>query len=395
MINKRLESLTNKNSSIRAMFEEGKRLSKVFGEENVYDFSLGNPCVEPPTLVQESIVNTVSLDGSSKIHGYMSNAGYPFVRKAVADQLNSINNTGYSENNIIMTVGAAGGLNCILQTLINPRDEVIVVAPFFVEYINYIENWQGKAVIVEANPLDFTLSPKNILKGITERTKAIIINNPNNPTGVVYNENNILNVCDILRQKEKEFGHPIYIISDEPYRELVYDNAIVPFIPSFYNNTIIVYSWSKSLSLPGERIGYVAISPRATDADLIFRACCISNRIIGFVNAPSLMQHVVNNSIDIKPNIFLYDENRKLLYSELSKIGFDCVYPLGAFYLWMKCPCDEKVFVDKAKSLNILLVGGNSFYGKGYVRIAYCVPKIRVQNSIKAFQNLWRIAKKA
>lgn len=389
MINKRLETLTKKNSAIRAMFEEGKRLSKIYGEENVYDFSLGNPSVESPALVKESIVDMVSSNDSLTIHGYMSNSGYPFVRKTIADQLNSIDNLGYSENNIIMTVGAAGGLNCVLQTLLNPGDEVIVVAPFFVEYINYIENWQGKTIIVETNSSDFSLSPVNILNGITEKTKAIIINNPNNPTGVVYNEINIIKVCDVLRKKAKEYGHPIYIVSDEPYRELVYDNVMVPFIPKYYDNTIIVYSWSKSLSLPGERIGYIAISPKAADSELIFSACSISNRIIGFVNAPSLMQRVVRECLECKPDVSIYNSNRELLYNELTKIGFECTFPQGAFYLWVKTPCDEDLLIEKAKSLHLLVVGGSGFYKKGYIRIAYCVSNQTAKKSICVFKNLW------
>ena len=389
MISKRLESLTKRNSAIRAMFEEGNRLAEKYGRENVYDFSLGNPCVESPEKVKKSIIDILSTEKPLDIHGYMPNSGYVFVRKTIAEFLNKNSKAHYGPNHIIMVVGAAGGLNCILQTLLNPGDEVIVVAPFFVEYTNYIENWGGNTIIAQSDEKTFMLSVENIREKISSNTKAIILNNPNNPTGVVYSEDNIRELSQALLEKEKEYGHPIYIVSDEPYRELVYDGKSVPFIPNFYSNTMIVYSWSKSLSLPGERIGYLAISPTANDTELIFNAASISNRIIGFVNAPSLMQRVVESCIDCQPRLEEYDENRKLLYDELTKIGYECTYPQGAFYLWMKTPCDEGTFVDKAKEYNLLLVKGSAFYRAGYVRIAYCVSKETVINSISAFKKLW------
>lgn len=389
MISKRLEKLTKNNSAIRAMFEEGNRLASLYGRENVFDFSLGNPVVETPAKVKSEIINILENEDSMKIHGYMPNAGYKDVREAIANDLNSRFSQEYLFSNIIMVVGAAGGLNCILQTLLNPDDEVIVCAPFFVEYGNYISNWSGKMVTANTNERDFSLSKENISKAITANTKAIIINNPNNPTGVVYREENIKVICSLLREKEKEYGHPIYIISDEPYRELAFDGLKVPYIPNYYKNTIVVYSWSKSLSLPGERIGYIAISPNADDAELISNAATISNRIIGFVNAPSLVQCTIKNVLDIKPNIDLYNNNRKVLYENLTRIGYECIYPQGAFYLWMKTPCDEKLFVEEAKNLNLLLVPGSSFYGPGYVRIAYCVSEEMVKKSISAFEQLW------
>lgn len=393
MINKRLETLTKKNSAIREMFEEGNRLAEKYGRENVFDFSLGNPCVETPSIVKDTIIDNLKNLSSITLHGYMPNAGYSSVREAIAASLNAMGDVHYTLNNLVLAVGAAGGLNCVLQTLLNPYDEVIVVAPFFVEYINYIENWGGKTVIAKSDNQTFHLSIPNVEKCITPKTKAIIVNNPNNPTGVVYPEDNLRLLASLLVQKEKEFGHPIYIISDEPYRELVYDGTKVPFIPDIYDDTIIVYSWSKSLSVPGERIGYVAISPNAIDSDLLFRAISISNRIIGFVNAPSLMQHVVNNCLTLKPDLSLYDHNRRILYNELTKIGFDCIYPKGAFYLWVKAPIEEKVFVAKAKELKLLLVGGSAFYGDGFVRIAYCVPEKQVIASIPIFKKLYSLSK--
>lgn len=390
MISKRIEQLTKQNSAIRAMFEEGNRLAEKYGRENVFDFSLGNPCVESPEMVRDSIIDIVSTGKSLDVHGYMPNSGHFSVRKAIAANLNKRSDVHYGAKNIVMVVGAAGGLNCILQTLLNPGDEVIVIAPFFVEYTNYIENWGGKPVIAQSAEETFELSVTNIKGKINEKTKAIIVNNPNNPTGVVYSDQNINDLAQMLLKKEKEYRHPIYIISDEPYRELVYDGGSVPFIPAYYPDTMIVYSWSKSLSLPGERIGYLAISPMAQDSELIINATSISNRIIGFVNAPSLMQKVVERCLDCQPKIEAYDANRKVLYNELTKIGYECIYPQGAFYLWMKTPCDEGAFIEKAKGYNLLLVKGSAFYKAGYVRIAYCVSHDTVVRSVDAFRKLWK-----
>lgn len=394
MINKRLERLTKNNSAIRSMFEEGKKLSTIYGEENVFDFSLGNPCAESPEIVKETIFECLNNNSSMALHGYMSNAGYTFVREAIADNLNKKADNHYTVNNIVMVVGAAGGLNCVLQALLNDNDEVIVIAPFFLEYTNYIENWGGKTIVANAEDETFQISIKNIEESISIRTKAVIVNNPNNPTGVVYTENNLRELSRLLEQKSNELGHPIYIISDEPYRELVYDGVKVPFIPNIYKNTIIVYSWSKSLSLPGERIGYIAISPTAQDSELLFNSVTVSNRILGFVNAPSLMQHVVSKCLECEPKLSLYDKNRFVLYKELTRIGYKCVYPQGAFYLWVKTPCSEDLFIEKAKQFKLLLVGGKAFCREGYVRIAYCVSEKKVNNSIKAFQDLWSCLKK-
>lgn len=389
MISNRLIKLTEKNSAIREMFEEGNRLSALYGKDNVYDFSLGNPSVETPIEVKNVIKQILDNNSSFDIHGYMPNAGYKCVRENIAYSLKSKYGINYTFSNVIMTVGAAGGLNCILQALLNPGDEVIANAPYFVEYGNYITNWGGEIVVAKTSELDFLLSKENISKVVSEKTKAIIINNPNNPTGVVYDVSNIKSVCEMLMGKEKQYKHPIYIISDEPYRDLAYDGISVPFIPNYYKNTIIVYSWSKSLSLPGERIGYIAINPNAQDSELISRAAIISNRIIGFVNAPSLFQHVINHTLSVIPKIDLYDYNRKILYENLKRIGYECVYPQGAFYLWMKTPCDENRFIEEAKKFRLLLVPGSSFNYPGYVRIAYCVSKNSVINSIPAFMQLW------
>ena len=384
-----MERLASSSSLIRAMFEEGKRLSEKYGKANVFDYSLGNPSTKTPEAIRNRIIDVLNSLPENEVHGYMPNSGFCSTRKAVAKNLADRFGIDYTENNIIMTVGAAGGINCVLQTLLNPDDEVIVVAPFFTEYGNYIENWQGRMIIVDSEIPSFSLPVGKIKSAITKKTKAIIINNPNNPTGIVYSSQEIEALSKILVEKEKKSGSEIYIISDEPYREIVYDGIEVPFIPNYYNNTIVVYSWSKSLSLPGERIGYIAITPTANDSSLLFSACSVSNRIIGFVNAPSLIQLTVESCLAEQTDINQYDSNRKFLVENLKRIGYDFVLPKGAFYLWLKAPCDEMDFVNYAKKYNLLLVPGTAFYGKGYVRLAYCVDFDMIKRSIPAFEKLW------
>ena len=372
------------------MFEEGRRLSKLYGPENVFDYSLGNPSTKAPDSIKSKIVDILNSKPVNEIHGYMPNSGFTSTRKAVADDLNERFSTNYNENNIIMTVGAAGGLNCVLQSLLDPEDEVIVIAPFFTEYRNYIENWQGKTIVVNADEPDFKLPVEKIKKAISHKTKAIIINNPNNPTGNVYDLSEIKALSKMLVEKQNEIGSSIYIISDEPYREISYDGVNVAFIPCYYDNTIVVYSWSKSLSLPGERIGYIAISPKATDSSLLFSSFSVSNRIIGFVNAPSLIQLTVEECLKSPVNLSEYETNRKFLCDNLKRIGFDFVAPKGAFYLWLKAPCEEMKFVNQAKKYNLLLVPGTAFCGSGYVRLAYCVSLDMIKRSISAFERLWK-----
>ena len=388
MISEKMLKLTQNNSVIRAMFEEGNRLAALYGRENVYDFSLGNPNFPAPDAVKRAITDITSNEDPVDLHGYMSNTGFPEVRHAIADSLNAKHGTAFSEKNIIMSVGAAGGLNVVLKTLLNPGDEVIAISPYFVEYGNYIGNFDGKLVVVPANRDDFQPDPNALRAAVTPRTKAVIINTPNNPTGVIYSENSIILMTAVLADKEKEYGAPIYIISDEPYRELAYDGAEVPYLTKYYKNTLVCYSWSKSLSLPGERIGYIVIPDEVTDYDMIFGAAGIATRILGFVNAPSLMQKVVAMCLDEKADVSAYDENRKLLYKGLKECGFDPVFPQGAFYMWMKTPCCDKEFAETAKKYNILLVPGTSFACPGYVRIAYCVAKSTIENSMPGFSKL-------
>lgn len=390
MISQKMIKMTEGGSAIRAMFEEGKRLAEKFGKENVFDFSIGNPNIPAPEMIKNEIVSIAENTDPMELHGYMSNAGYPFVRKAVADDLNARFATNYGEENIIMTVGAAGGLNIVLKTLLNPGDEVLVFSPYFLEYGNYVSNYDGVLKAVPASVEDgFQPDPNALCDAITAKTKAVIINNPNNPTGVIYSADKIAEIAAVLNKKQVELGTSIYIISDEPYRDLAYDGAEVPFIPNYYNNTIVCYSWSKSLSLPGERIGYVAVPSAADDASLILSAAVIANRILGFVNAPALQQRIVAACLNEKTNLEAYDANRKTLYNGLTAAGFEAVYPSGAFYMWVKAPDgDDKAFAQRAKKYNILFVPGSSFACAGYVRIAYCVSNEMIKRSLSAFKKL-------
>jgi len=388
MISEKMIKLTKSNSVIRAMFEEGNRLAVLHGRENVYDFSLGNPNIPSPPAVNKAIVDIIQSEESTALHGYMSNVGYPAVREAIAGSLNSRFGTSFDEKNIIMSVGAAGGLNVVLKTLINPGDEVIVISPFFVEYGNYVSNFDGNLVIVPAYQSSFEPDPKALRAAITQKTKAVIINSPNNPTGVVYSEEIIKQLAKVLTEKSKENGAPIYIISDEPYRELVYDHIKVPFLTKFYKNTLVCYSWSKSLSLPGQRIGYIVIPSEIDDYELIFDAAGIATRILGYVNAPALIQRVVAKCLNEQTDIDAYDKNRNLLYGGLTELGFKAVYPQGAFYLWVRTPDDDKEFAAEAKKHNILLVPGSAFMCPGYVRIAYCVAAETIERSLPAFEKL-------
>lgn len=389
MISEKMMKLAAGNSVIRMMFEEGKALAAQIGAENVYDFSLGNPNVPAPDAVRKAVLDTLENEESTFIHGYMSNAGYEDVRSAIAGSLNNRFGTAFSVNNIIMTVGAAGGLNVIFKTLLNPGDEVLTLAPYFLEYGNYVNNFDGNLVVVEPNTTDFQPDAERIAEKITAKTKAIIINNPNNPTGVIYSEETIQKIAAVLEAKSAEFGNPIYIISDEPYRELAYDGNEVPYLTKYYRNTIVGYSWSKSLSLPGERIGYLVIPTEIDDYKLIFKAASIANRILGFVNAPSLLQRVVMRCLDAKTDVAAYDVNRRLLYDGLTALGFACTMPQGAFYMWVKTPVeDDKVFAAAAKKHHIFVSPGSSFACPGYVRIAYCVAKETIERSFPAFAKL-------
>ena len=389
MIADKMVNLVKNSSAIRAMFEEGKIMAAKYGAENVYDFSLGNPNVPAPAEVKKAVFEELEKEDPVVLHGYMNNSGYEDVRAAIADSINRKFQTSFGEKNIIMTVGAAGGLNVILKTLLNPGDEVIVIAPYFGEYNSYVSNYDGKIVVVSPNTETFQPNLEELEQKITARTKAVIINSPNNPTGVVYSEDTIKKMADILRSREKELGTDIYLISDEPYRELVYDGIEVPYLTKYFENAIIGYSYSKSLSLPGERIGYLVIPDEVSDAEDVIAAANVATRILGYVNAPSLMQKVVAKCLDAKVDVPFYNRNREALYNGLKELGFECIKPEGAFYLFVKSPVeDEKVFCAAAKKYHILIVPGSSFACPGYVRIAYCVSYETIMNSMPGFKAL-------
>ena len=390
MISKKMENMVANSSAIRAMFEEGNRLAKIYGSENVFDFSLGNPNVPAPDAVKYAIKELLEEEDPVVLHGYTnSNAGYEDVRKAVADSLNERFGTHFGSKNITMTVGAAGGLNVILKSLINPGDEVIAFAPYFGEYRSYTDNYDGVLIEVSPNTIDFQPKLYEFEKKITQKTKAVIVNTPNNPTGVVYSEETIQKMAAILEKKQKEYGTDIYLISDEPYRELAYDGVEVPYLTKYYANTIVGYSYSKSLSLPGERIGYLVIPDEASDSEKLIGAVNVATRILGFVNAPTLQQKVVKACLNEKTDISYYDRNRETLYNGLKELGFDCIKPEGAFYLFVKSPiADEKEFCNEAKKYNILIVPGSSFACPGYVRMAYCVSYETIVNSLPKFAEL-------
>lgn len=389
MISEQMKQLVAGSSIIRAMFEEGKRLAEIYGKENVFDFSIGNPSVNPPHEVKEAILHVVNTMDENELHGYTSNSGYDDVREKIANHLNQTYHTTYNKSNIVMTVGAAGGLNVILKTLLNPEDEVIVFAPFFGEYRNYISNYAGKIVVVSPDTEHFQLNLEEFKRKITSKTKAVIINNPNNPTGVIYSEETIQAFGQILKDKQEELHTQIYVISDEPYRELVYSDIEVPHIPSFFENTIVGYSYSKSLSLPGERIGYLIIPDTVADANDVKAGASVATRILGFVNAPTLMQRVIAECLDAKVEIEIYNRNRELLYQNLTKYGYECVKPDGAFYLFVKSlEPDDVAFAEAAKQKNLLVVPGVSFGCPGYVRIAYCVDYLTIERALPAFEQL-------
>ena len=389
MISEKMKPFVENNSAIRMMFEEGNRLRAKYGAENVFDFSLGNPSVPAPDCVRQAIIELVNEENPTTLHGYMSNAGFEDVRQTIAESLNRRFGTAFQGKNLIMTVGAASGLNVILKTVLNPGDEVIVFAPYFLEYGAYVRNYDG--VLVEISPDTETFQPNltELEEKITAKTKAVIVNTPHNPTGVVYSEETIKKLSAVLEKKQKEFGSVIYLISDEPYRELAYDGVEVPYLTKYYDNTVVGYSYSKSLSLPGERIGYLVIPDEADGSEELLAAASIANRILGSVNAPSLMQKVIGKCVDAEVDVAAYDKNRLAFYNGLKELGFSCIKPQGAFYLFVKSPVeDEKEFCQAAKKYNILMVPGSSFACPGYVRLAYCVSYDTIVNSLPQFEKL-------
>ena len=388
-INKKMENLGKVRSVIRETFEYGNKRAKEIGRENVYDFSLGNPSVPAPLALDAEICRLLSGD-TLPVHGYTSAQGAEPTRQAIAEDINKRFNAGVDKDDIYMTCGAAASLTISLNALCNEGDEVIIFAPFFPEYRVFIENAGAIPVIIPADTEKFQIDFDAFEKAITGKTKAVIINTPNNPTGVVLSPETINHLCNVLKAKSEERGEPIYLISDEPYRELVYDGeTVVPYLTNCYDCTLVCYSFSKSLSLPGDRIGYIVVSNKMPDNRDIYAAVCGAGRSLGYVCAPSLMQKAVIPMLGKTSDISIYKTNRDLLYNTLTEYGFECAYPDGAFYLFMKSPiADAQAFCEKAKEFDILLVASDSFGCPGYVRISYCVSTDMIKRSLPAFKKL-------
>ena len=389
VISKNMEALVAGSSTIRKLFEEGLQLAAEVGAENVYDFSLGNPAAPVPAKVTQAIKDILAENPDSYVHGYMKNAGFDEVRENVANSLNKKFDMGYGPEDVVMTVGAAGAMNCVFRALLGYEDEVIAFAPYFGEYRSYVANYGGILKVVPAKLDDFDLNLDELDELINEKTKCVIVNNPNNPSGKIYPASTLQKLADILEKAEKRVGHPIYVIADEPYRELVYDGDEVPYIPSIIKNSIYMYSFSKTLSIPGERIGYMALSKRMDYYEEMIGAMVVANRCLGYINAPSLFQLVVSRCLDVDVDLDFYDKNRKLLYGKLTDLGFEVVKPQGAFYLLVKSPYEnEEEFVTAAKKNHIILVSTKTFGCPGYVRIAYCVDYKMIERSLPAFEKL-------
>ena len=389
MINEKMYALGSKRSIIREIFEYCKTRAAEIGADKVYDFSIGNPSVSPPIEIEKTIEKLLREENSVSLHGYTSAQGDAGVRRAISEHINKSFGTTLTADSIYMTCGAAASLTISLKAVMNPGDECIVFAPFFTEYRVFIENAGGQVVVSLPEDVTFQINIEDFKSRITENTKAVIINSPNNPSGVVYSEKTVKAVCEALDEAEKKYGHPIYLIADEPYRELVFDGVDVPYLMNYYKNTIVCYSYSKALSLPGERIGYIAVSPEMEGEREVYLAVCGAGRSLGYVCAPSLFQKVVGLTQGVKVDVGIYKENRDILYTGLTEYGYECVKPDGAFYLFVKSPePDAYKFFERAKAKEILVVPCDDFGTKGYVRIAYCVDKARIVNSLPAFKAL-------
>ena len=387
--NEKMYGLGSKRSVIREIFEYSKKRAAEIGPENVFDFSLGNPSVEPPKAISDTIMALLTSGDATLLHGYTSAQGDAGVRAAVVGNIEKRHGVKISPNLIYMTCGAAASLTVTLRAVMNEGEECIAFAPFFTEYRVFVENAGGKLVVSTPMPKTFQVDLADFESKITANTKCVIVNSPNNPSGVVYSEETVKGICDVLKKKSAEYGHVIYLIADEPYRELVYGDVQVPYLMNYYENTFVCYSWSKALSLPGERIGYIAVNPAMQDAEKLYLAVCGAGRSLGFVCAPSLFQQVVGKNIDVTVDVNVYKENRDLLVDNLTAYGYECVKPDGAFYLFVKAlEEDAAAFAAKAKAHEILVVPCDDFGVKGYVRIAYCVDKARIERALPAFKAL-------
>ncbi len=388
MLNEQMFEYGSKSSVIRELFAYGLERKKIVGEDKVYDFSLGNPSIPAPMEVKKALMELLE-EPAEALHGYSPASGDPEVRKTLAESLNRRFGTSYTEDNLYMTVGAAASLRISIQAIANPEDEFITVAPFFPEYSVWVADAQARLLVTPADTKNFQIHFDSLKQMITPKTKGIIINSPNNPSGVVYSEETIQRLALLLEQKQREYQTTIYLITDEPYREIVYDNLSVPYVPRYYNNTILCYSYSKSLSLPGERIGYILTPDEADDAARLKAAIAGAGRALGYVCAPVLFQKAIARCADLKTNISAYEKNRDLLYHGLTSLGYECVRPQGAFYLFVKSPePDAGAFSERAKKYDLLIVPSDSFGCPGYVRISYCVAEKTIKDALPAFASL-------
>ncbi len=387
-----IQTAIEKSSWIRKMFEEGNIRKAKYGAENIFDFSLGNPDLEPPAKFKEVLIKLIN-DPSPGRHAYMPNAGLIETRQAVADYLNKDNTARFTPDEIVMSVGAGGSLNVVLKTILNPGDEVIIPKPYFVEYNFYLDNHQGVPKLA-ATKKDFSLDFDTISDAVTEKTKAVLIDSPNNPTGNVYEQEELKELANVLNHHSQKLGEPIYLISDEPYRKIIYDGISVPSIFDIYDESFVVTSFSKDLSLPGERIGYVAANPRMSDKATIIAGMVLSNRVLGYVNAPALMQRAIPFLLEETVDIAIYQRRRDMLCNALDSFGYDFKKPGGAFYLFPRSPSEDDVaFVAALQEENILTVPGTGFGGPGHFRIAYCVSEDVIQKALPGFERVikkWR-----
>ena len=388
MINPNMVALGSNRSTIRELFEYGNSRAAVVGRENVFDFSIGNPNVPAPDAVRQAILEEAAGD-PVPLHGYTSAQGAADVRTALAENLNHRFGTAYTGDCLYLTAGAAAALSCAFNALSCPGDEFVVFAPFFPEYKMFIESGARAKCVIVPPADDFQINFEALEPVLNEHTKAIVVNSPNNPSGAVYSEQTIQRLTDLLREKEQQFGHPIYLISDEPYREIVYGDIKLPFIPNYYDDTIVCYSYSKSLSLPGERIGYVLVPPRAADHAALYAAVCGAGRALGYVCAPSLFQRVAARCADLTSDLTVYRTNRDLLYNGLTELGYHCVKPDGAFYLFAQTlEPDDFAFSERAKKYDLLVVPGKDFGAPGYMRISYCVKTDTIRRALPLFAKL-------
>ena len=389
MLNQQMAALGNNRSTIRELFEYGNQRAAVVGRENVFDFSIGNPNVPAPDAVREAILAEAAGDPVA-LHGYTSAQGAADARKALADDLNRRFGTDYTGDSLYLTAGAAAALSCAFKAIACPGDEFVVLAPYFPEYLMFIERGVGaKAVIVPPSITDFQIDFDALEQAMNEHTKAVVVNSPNNPSGAVYSEQTIQQLAALLCEKEKQYGHPIYLVSDEPYREIVYDGVNVPFVPRYYDDTIVCYSYSKSLSLPGERIGYVLVPPQAADSADLYAAVCGAGRALGYVCAPSMFQCVAARCAGQTSDISVYQTNRDLLFDGLTGMGYSCVKPAGAFYLFPQTlEPDDRAFCERAKKYDLLVVPGADFGAPGHMRISYCVQTETIRRALPLFAEL-------